>query len=113
MDVLRATMRELNSKIECHEETNSAFRKDIQGQVADVKSDLHQQTVALTAQFEQSLEKAMRRQDTQFERSFAELRSIMLSKPVPAKKAKSAPPPGETPSADAQMNQNGDADPSL
>ena len=92
---LRESVRELNCRLEESDKSNEAFKADIKNQIAEVRQDVKTQTEAMSMQFEQTLEKAMQRQDTQFERSFAELRSNMLNKPLPAKKAKIQPPNGE------------------
>ena len=47
---------------------------------------------SLSKHFDATLERAMRRQDSQLEGSFAELKALILNKPLPAKKAKTEKP---------------------
>ena len=93
--VLRESMRELHSRVEDSAQSNETFKQNVTTQLDDIKKDVKTQVANMSSQFEQSLDKAMRKQDTQLERSFAELKALILNKPVPAKKAKIQPPPGD------------------
>ena len=74
------------------EEGTAEFRKGVESQFAEVRDHVKHQVQDLTNQFEKTLDRAMRRQDTQLESSFSELKALILNKPVPSKKAKTEKP---------------------
>ena len=88
IDELRSTVADMSKR----EEGTAEFRKGVESQFAEVRDHVKHQVQDLTNQFEKTLDRAMRRQDTQLEPSFSELKALILNKPVPSKKAKTEKP---------------------
>lgn len=89
---LRSTVNDMNKRLESAEQCRIEFKKEVSDQFTDVRGQVKSQVDSLSKHFDATLERAMRRQDSQLEGSFAELKALILNKPLPAKKAKTEKP---------------------
>eukprot|EP00435_Cladocopium_sp_Y103_P020572 s3888_g5.t1 len=105
---MKESVRQLTERLETNEKSQNTFQTAVKSQLESSKQEMQTQLADMHSQFDISLEKAMRKQDTQMERGFAELRQLILNKPTPAKKAKLAKPaesaaPGDDENDDDDM----------
>ena len=89
---LKSTVNDMSKRLESAEQSRSDFKKEVADQFNDVRGQVKNQVDSLSKHFDATLERAMRRQDSQLEGSFAELKALILNKPLPAKKAKTEKP---------------------
>lgn len=89
---LHSTMVDMSRRLESAEESRSEFKKQVDTQFLEVQGQVKHQVDSLSKHFDATLERAMRRQDTQLENSFSELKALILNKPLPAKKARTEKP---------------------
>ena len=85
---LKSTMSDMSRRLESAEQGRTEFKAEVAAQFTEVQGQFKSQVDTLSKHFDSTLERAMRRQDTQLENSFAELKALILNKPLPAKKAK-------------------------
>lgn len=89
---LHSSVLDMTRRLESAEEGRSEFKKQVDAQFSEVQGQVKSQVDSLSKHFDATLERAMRRQDTQLENSFSELKALILNKPMPAKKAKTEKP---------------------
>ena len=85
IDELKASMLGMQSQVE----TNQS---QVKAEFAAVRQETAQQFKEFSSSFGESLKQAMSRQDSALSSQLSELKQMLLSRPTPAKKAKSAPP---------------------
>lgn len=89
---LRSTVNDMNKRLETAEESRSQFKKEVTEKFTEVQGQVKTQVETLSKHFDATLDRAMRRQDTQIENSFSELKALILNKLLPAKNARTDKP---------------------
>ena len=95
IDEMKNTMADITKRLDVAEQGKAEFKKEVDGQFAEVRQQVKTQVQDLTDHFDKTLDRAMRRQDSQLETSFSELKALILNRPLPAKKAKMGPKPAD------------------
>ena len=95
IDSLKSSLQAVTARLDTQEKRHEAFQHDVKSEFSAVKSDMTAQCKALTASFEDTLNRSLRRQDQQLGDAFTELKALIMEKAVPAKKAKTAKPTNE------------------
>ena len=103
IDELKNTVADMSKKLETAELGRIEFKKEVENQFMEVQGQVKNQVETLTQHFDQTLERAMRRQDSQLESSFSELKALIMNKPLPAKKARV-----EKPTKKGESQEDGD-----
>lgn len=82
-------MDAISTRLDHQEKGAKTFESNLQSKVTAIQTDLNQQVSALSKSFEESLTRAMRKQDKQLGDSFEELKQTLLASPGPhAKRSK-------------------------
>eukprot|EP00435_Cladocopium_sp_Y103_P007880 s727_g2.t1 len=85
---LKDSLAKINQRIDQSEAHTQEFTKKVESQFESVQTKVKDQMDTMSKHFDATLDRALRRQDSQLENSFAELKALIMNKATPAKKAK-------------------------
>eukprot|EP00438_Fugacium_kawagutii_P019046 Skav208713 [mRNA] locus=scaffold42:789146:793777:+ [translate_table: standard] len=95
---MQQAIETLNSRMETTQAEQQQFQSKVQVEFQKVDAGIKAQIQELSRSFGESVEKAMSKQDKQWNASFtssiSELKQLILQRPIPKKKAKVTKPPG-------------------
>ncbi len=89
---LKSTLQALTGRIDQQEQSQVVFKTDVKKEFESIRGEMTQQCQQMTSCFEETLNRSLRRQDQQLSDSFTELKSLILDRAVPSKKAKTTKP---------------------
>lgn len=92
IDALKTSLQAMTTRLDLQDKKHESFQQDVKLEIATVKSDMASQCQKLTSSFEDTLNRSLRRQDSQLSDAFTELKALILEKAVPSKKAKTIKP---------------------
>lgn len=97
ISAMRDTLHSLAQRVDESQATQGNFQAAVKVELTNLEKNVQGKFNELSKSFEDSINKAMHRQDQQLATSFDELKAIMLNKATPpTKKAKTSPEDGET-----------------
>ncbi len=90
---LEEAVKEMQSKFDKRDKKSSEFESKVEAEFKMVRSEVATQIGNMSQSFQETMEKALEKQDKQMNNSFAELKQLirLSSQPNPAKKAKVQP----------------------
>ena len=88
---LEKAVKDLQENASKQDQTMAKFETQVAGEFSSIRAEVASQLDQMTTKFDSSLEKAMARQQTQVNAGFSELKNLILNRPNPMKKAKTAP----------------------
>ena len=92
IDELRQSMQKISQRIQQQHENHNDLQSKVTVEFQAVRNEIAKSVADSTKAFEQTLDHSLRRQDSQFQSAFKELKAIIQASPIPAKKAKIAKP---------------------
>ena len=92
IDELKHSLQAMSTRLDLQDKKHESFQQDVKTEIATVKSDMAAQCQKLTSSFEETLNRSLRRQDSQLGDAFTELKALIMEKAVPSKKAKTQKP---------------------
>ena len=96
IDELRQTMHKMSQQIEQQGDSHKELQVKVTQEFQAVRNEIARSVEESTKLFEQTLDHSLRRQDSQLQSAFSELKAIIQATPVPCKKAKVTKPGQET-----------------
>ena len=92
ISALETAMTELQSKIDQRDHQSKKFEQDVKDEFRKVRTEVSSQIDNVSKSFDQSLDRALRKQEASIEHSFSELKQLirMSQGPLPNKKAKAS-----------------------
>ena len=92
IDELRQTMHKMSQQIDQQSDSHKDLQAKVTQEFQAVRSEIARSVEESTKSFEQTLDHSLRRQDSQLQSAFSELKAIIQATPVPCKKAKTTKP---------------------
>ena len=92
IDELRQSMQKISQQIQQQHENHNDLQCKVTVEFQAVRNEIAKSVADSTKAFEQTLDHSLRRQDSQLQSAFKELKAIIQASPIPAKKAKIAKP---------------------
>ena len=89
---LEKAVKDLQTNASKQDQAMVKFESHMSSEITSIRAEVANQFDQMTSTFDSSLEKALLRQQNQVNAGFAELKSLILNRPTPQKKAKTAPP---------------------
>ena len=95
ISALETAMTEIRSKIESNEQQQDKFQHEVRDEFKLVRTEVTNQIENVSKSFEHSLDRALRKQESSMDNSFAELKQLirMSNQPLANKKAKATKAP--------------------
>eukprot|EP00438_Fugacium_kawagutii_P033239 Skav228423 [mRNA] locus=scaffold1325:267313:272607:+ [translate_table: standard] len=87
---LQKSMEAMSSRMDSQDMQQKKFEGDVRTQITDIQTEVTKQISSLTASLEDSVTKAMRKQDKQLGDSMQELKALLTSEGTPSKRHKAA-----------------------
>lgn len=96
IDELKQSMQKMTQQLQQQNDDHKDLHAKVAGEFQAVRNEIAKSVEETTKAFEQTLDHSLRRQDSQLQSAFSELKAIIQASPIPAKKAKVTKPGQKT-----------------
>ena len=97
IEALKNQMHSFHQKLDHESQVHTKFQDTIRKDISQIQVDTAKAIGTLQHSFDDTLQKALQKQDRSMHDNFSELKNLILNRPLPAKKAKTSKPTGEDP----------------